>query len=148
MTQQAMLQNKKEEEAMANKLVDETEAKRLVDEEEAKLSVDEAEAKRSSDEAKEKWVANEVEAKKKATNILKQQKLQNLTHTPISPSTPNLGIVNVPPQEYTPISTIPGDSSFSSQALNFEGSVVSIGDYYFDNRTRSIENISSKRKRG
>jgi hypothetical protein len=54
--------------------------------------------------------------------------------------------VNVPPLEYTPISTIPGDSSFSSQALNFEGSVVAIGDYYFDNRTRSIEKRSPRGK--
>jgi len=56
--------------------------------------------------------------------------------------------VNIPPLEYTPISSIPGDSSLSSQALNFEGSVVAIGDYYFDNRTRSIEKRSVKRKRG
>jgi hypothetical protein len=56
--------------------------------------------------------------------------------------------VNIPPLEYTPISSIPWDSSLSSQALNFEGPVVSIGDYYFENRTRSIEKRSAKRKRG
>jgi hypothetical protein len=54
---------------------------------------------------------------------------------------PNMGIVNAPPQEYTPISTIPGDSSFSSQTLNFEGSVVAIGEYYFVDRTKGIKNI-------
>jgi hypothetical protein len=42
---------------------------------------------------------------------------------------PHHGIVNIPPPEYTPISTIPGDSSLSTQALNFEGSVVAIGEY-------------------
>jgi hypothetical protein len=55
--------------------------------------------------------------------------------------------VNIPPLEYTPISSIPGDSSLSSQALNFEGSVVAIGDYYFDNRTRSIEKRSFEKKK-
>jgi hypothetical protein len=57
-----------------------------------------------------------------------------------------MGIVNMTPQEYTPISTILGYSSLSSQALNFESFVVAIGEYYFDNRTRSIEKISTKSK--
>jgi hypothetical protein len=57
-------------------------------------------------------------------------------------------MVNMPPREYTPISTILGDFSFSSEALNFEGSVVAIGEYYFDNRKRSIEKTSTKKKRG
>jgi hypothetical protein len=56
--------------------------------------------------------------------------------------------VNVPPQDYTPINTIPGDSSFSFQPMNFEGSVVAIGGYYFDNMKISIEKMSTKRKRG
>jgi hypothetical protein len=41
-----------------------------------------------------------------------------------------------------------GDSSFSSQALNFEGTVVAIEDYYYDDRMKSIEKRSNKRKRG
>jgi hypothetical protein len=56
--------------------------------------------------------------------------------------------VNIPPPEYTPISSIPRDSFLSSQSLNFEGSVAIIGDYDFDKRTRSIEKRSTKRKRG
>ena len=61
---------------------------------------------------------------------------------------PTLEIMNIPPQVYTPISSIPRDSSLSSQALNFKGFVVSIRDYYFDNRTGSIEKRYLKRKRG
>jgi hypothetical protein len=41
--------------------------------------------------------------------------------------------VNITPPEHAPISTIPEDSSLSCQALNFEGFVVAIGDYYFNN---------------
>jgi hypothetical protein len=59
-----------------------------------------------------------------------------------------LGIMNINPLEYTPLISIPMDSSPSSDALNFEGSVLSIGDYYYDNKTRSIKNRSLKRKRG
>jgi hypothetical protein len=88
------------------------------------------------------------EAKKKEDELLKQHQLQDLSQTPNTPSTPNLGIVNMPPQDYTPLNAIPGDSSFSSQALNFEGTVVAIGDYYYDNKMRSIEKRSNKRKRG
>jgi hypothetical protein len=80
--------------------------------------------------------------------LKKQHQLQDLGQTPSTPSTPNLGIVNMPPHDYTPLNVIPGDSSFSSQALNFEGIVVAIGDYYYDNKTRSIEKRSNKRKRG
>jgi len=56
--------------------------------------------------------------------------------------------MNIPLSEYTPIISIPQDSSLSSQALNFEGYVVAIGDYYLENRTKSIENRSVKIKRG
>jgi hypothetical protein len=120
----------------------------LADEIEAKMLSDEVEDKRLDDEAEAKWVANEVEAKKKEDELLKQHQLQNLSQTPNTPSTPNLGIVNIPPQEYTPISTIPWDSSFSSQALNFKGCVVAIGDYYYHKGTISIEKRSINRKRG
>jgi hypothetical protein len=133
MAHQATLQKKKEEEA-----------KNLAEEEEAKRLANEAQAKKLAEEAEAKRLADEAESKKKVDEILKK----NLNQTPGTPSTPNLGIVNIPPPEYTPISSIPGDSSLSSQALNFEGSVVAIGDYYFDNRTRSIEKRSMKRKRG
>jgi hypothetical protein len=89
-------------------------------------------------------LAEEVEAKRKVDEILKQ----NLNQDPGTPSMTTLGIMNIPPLEYTPISSIPGDSSLSSQALNFRRICSSIGDYYFDNKTRSIEKRSSKRKRG
>jgi hypothetical protein len=41
-----------------------------------------------------------------------------------------------------------GDSSLSSQDLNFEGTVVAIRDYYYDDKMKSIEKRSNKRKRG
>jgi hypothetical protein len=132
-THQEALQKKKEEEA--KNLVEDEEAKRLSNEAQARKLVEEAEVKRLADEA---------ESKRKDDEFLKK----NLNQTLGIPSTPTLGIVNIPPPEYTPISSIPGDSSLSSQALNFEGSVVTIGDYYFDNRTRSIEKRSTKIKRG
>jgi len=91
--------------------------------------------------AKEKLLVDEDQARRKVYELLKQ----NLNQTQITSSKPNLGILNIPPPKYTPISTIPRDSS---QALNFEGSVLAIGDYYFDRKVRSIEKISSKRKRG
>jgi hypothetical protein len=71
-----------------------------------------------------------------------------LSKTLSIPSTPNLGIFNIPPQYYTPINVIPGDSYFSSQALNFEGTVVAIKYYYYDEKTEIIEKISHKIKRG
>jgi hypothetical protein len=74
--------------------------------------------------------------------------LKDLSQTQITPSTPNLGIVKMSPQDYTPLNVIPGDSSFSSQALNFKGIVVAIGVYYYDNKMRSIEKRLNKRKRG
>jgi hypothetical protein len=89
-------------------------------------------------------LVKEAEAKNKYYELLKH----NLRQPPISLSIPNLGIVNIPPSEYTPIRTIPRDSYLSSQALNFEGLIVVIGDYYFYNRTRSIEKTLTKRKRG
>jgi len=54
---------------------------------------------------------------------------KNLNQTLSTPLKINLGIVNIPPLEYTPISNIPGDSFLSSQAMNFEGFVVAIRDY-------------------
>jgi hypothetical protein len=41
-----------------------------------------------------------------------------------------------------------GNTTFSSQILSFEGVVVVVGDYYYDDRTKSIEKRSNKRKRG
>jgi hypothetical protein len=89
----------------------------LVDEEEAKRLVDEVESKRTFEESK---------AKKKEDDLVKQHQLHCLSQTPSTPSTPNLGIVNMPPQDYTPLNSVPEDSYFSSQALNFEGVVVAI----------------------
>jgi hypothetical protein len=57
-------------------------------------------------------------------------------------------MVNISPLEYTPLNAIPGDSTSSSQIMSFEGTVVAIGDYYYDDRTKSIEKRSNKRKRG
>jgi hypothetical protein len=96
--------------------------------------VDEAEAKQETDE---------VEAQRKEKELLKQQQLRK---TPSTPSTPNLGIVNIPPQDFTPLNAIPGDSSLLSQALNFKGTVVAIRYYYYDDRTKSIEKRSNKEK--
>jgi hypothetical protein len=80
-------------------------------------------------------LADKAESKRKNDELLKY----NLNQTLGTLLTPSLGIVNIPPLESTPISSIPGYSSLSSQALNFEGSEVVIGNYYFDNITRSIE---------
>jgi hypothetical protein len=43
---------------------------------------------------------------------------------------------------------IPGNSTFSTEVLNFDGVVVVVGDYYYNDKTRSIEKRSNKRKRG
>jgi hypothetical protein len=71
-----------------------------------------------------------------------------LRETQGSTSTPNLSIVNVFPQEYTPLTSIPGNSTLFSQILSFEGVFLVVGDYYYDDRTKSIEKRSNKRKRG
>jgi hypothetical protein len=60
---------------------------------------------------------------------------------------PNMGIVNIPPQDYTPLNSIPCDYSLSSKYLNFEGTVVAIRDYYYNYRNKIIEKRSNKRKR-
>jgi hypothetical protein len=57
-------------------------------------------------------------------------------------------MVSIPPDEYTPLNAIPGNTTFSSQILSFEGVVVTVGDYYYDERTKIIEKRSKKRKRG
>jgi hypothetical protein len=88
---------------------------------------------------------DEAEAQRKEEVLLKQQQLRKTLSTP---SMPNLGIVNVPPQDFTPLNAILGDSSLSSQDLNFEGTVVAIRDYYYDDKMKSIEKRSNKRKRG
>jgi len=76
------------------------------------------------------------------------KKNKELSETQVIPSTPNLGIVNIYPREYTPLTVIPGNSTFSSQILSFEGVVVVVGDWYYDDRTKSIERRSNKIKRG
>jgi hypothetical protein len=78
---------------------------------------------------------------------LKQQQSLKLSKTPSTPST-QFGYCKHTTTRYTPINAIPSDSSLSSQALNFEGTVVAIKDYYYDDRTKSIEKRSNKRKRG
>jgi len=128
--QNKMTSRKKKVEEEAKRLVDEVEAKRLVDMEEAKR------------------LAEETEAQRKAEELLKQHQSLKLSKTPSTPSTPNLGIFNITPQAYTPINVILGDSSFFSQDLNFEGTIVAIEDYYYYDRTKSIEKRSHKRKRG
>jgi len=96
--------------------------------------VEDVELKRLDDEAK---------SKRKDYETLKH----NLNYTLGTMLILNLGIFNIPSLEYTPIRSIPGYSSLSSQALNFEGSIVAIGEYYFNNRTRSIDKRSTKIKR-
>jgi hypothetical protein len=59
-----------------------------------------------------------------------------------------LGIVNIPPHGYNPLNVIPGNTTFSSQILSFEGVVMVFGYYYYDEITKSIEKRSNKRKRG
>jgi hypothetical protein len=59
-----------------------------------------------------------------------------------------MGILNISPHEYTFLNSIPGNTTFSSQILSFEGDVVDFGDYYYDDRTKSIDKSSNKRKRG
>jgi hypothetical protein len=115
-------------------LVEDEEDKRLANEAQSRKLVEEVEVKRLADKAK---------SKRKIDDLLKH----NLNQTPGTLSTPTLGILNIPPLEYTPIISIPRDSSLSSQALKFEGYIVAIGDYYFENRTRIIKR-SSKIKIG
>ena len=79
----------------------------------------EAETKRLVEEAEAKREIEEVKAKKKVDELLKQHQLQDLSQTPNTSSTPILGIMNMPPQDYTPLNIIPMDSSFSYQSLNF-----------------------------
>jgi hypothetical protein len=59
-----------------------------------------------------------------------------------------MGVFNIPPREYTPIMTFPDNSTFSTKVLDFDGSVVVVGDYFYTNKTRSMEKRSNKRKRG
>jgi hypothetical protein len=117
-------------------------------EEEAKRLDDQAEARRLTNETEAKRLVEEVEAKKKANEQFKQRKSQELSKALSIPSMPNLYIVNIPPQEYTPLNAIPSDSTFSSQVLNFEDVVVAIGHYYYDGITKSIEKRSNNRERG
>jgi hypothetical protein len=72
---------------------------------------------------------------------------KKLNETQNSPATPNVSIVNIPPQECTPLMAIPGNSTFSSQVLNLDDVVVSVGEYYYSNKTKGIEKRSNKRKR-
>jgi hypothetical protein len=76
------------------------------------------------------------------------EKTKKLNETQSNPSTPNVGIVNIPPQECTPLMAIPGNLTFSSQVLNLDDVVVVVGDYYYSHRTKGIEKRSHKRKRG
>jgi hypothetical protein len=56
--------------------------------------------------------------------------------------------VNILSHEYTPLNAISVNTNFSSQILSFEGVVVVVGDYYYDDNTKSIEKRSNKRKMG
>jgi hypothetical protein len=56
--------------------------------------------------------------------------------------------VNIFPHEYTPINSILGNTTFSSQILSFEGVFVVVGDYYYNERMKRIEKRLYKRKRG
>jgi hypothetical protein len=53
----------------------------------------------------------------------------------------SVGIVNIPIQECTPLMEIPWIFSYSSQVLELEEVVVAVGEYYYNNNTKGIENI-------
>jgi hypothetical protein len=65
-----------------------------------------------------------------------------------SPATPSVSIVDIPPQECTPLMSIPRKFFFSSQVLKLDEVVVEVGEYYYNEKTKGIEKRSRKRKRG
>jgi hypothetical protein len=71
-----------------------------------------------------------------------------LNETQNSPATLNVGIINIPPQECTPLMAIPGNLSFSSQVLNFDDVVVAVGEYYYSDKTKGIEKRKERGKEG
>jgi hypothetical protein len=56
--------------------------------------------------------------------------------------------VNIPIHACTPLKSIPGNFSYSSQLLELEDVVVVVGEYYYNNSTKGIEKRSNKRKIG
>jgi hypothetical protein len=55
--------------------------------------------------------------------------------------------VNTPINVGTPLSTIPGNFSYSSQLIELDDVVVVVDEYYYNNSKRGIEKRSTKRKR-
>jgi len=48
------------------------------------------------------------------------------------------------PHEYTTLNEIPSNTTFSSQILSFEGVVVVVGDYYYDDRKKTLKKVKPK----
>jgi hypothetical protein len=57
-------------------------------------------------------------------------------------------VVGIPIEECTPLASILGILSLTSEGLRFEGVVVTVGYYYYNHKTRAIEKRAPKRKRG
>jgi hypothetical protein len=57
-------------------------------------------------------------------------------------------IVDIPPQECTPLMAIPENFSFPSQVIELDQVVLAMVEYYYNNKTKGIDKISNKRKRG
>jgi hypothetical protein len=46
-----------------------------------------------------------------------------------------MGVLDIPPRKYTPITTILGNSTFFTETLYFDGSTVVVWDYCYNNKT-------------
>jgi len=67
--------------------------------------------------------------KKKADEEAKWKRQKNLNQCQNNAATPNVGIMNISPWECTHLMIILGNDTFSSQVLNLDDVVVSIGEY-------------------
>jgi hypothetical protein len=61
---------------------------------------------------------------------------------------PNTKYNTIPIEECTPLASIPGNISYTSQELGMDDVVVVVGEYYYNHKTRDIERRINKRKRG
>jgi hypothetical protein len=84
-----------------------------------------------------------VGEKKKLEKKKEQEQLNRAVVT-----NPNANIVTILIEECTPLATIPGNISYTSQELGLDEVVVVVGDYYYSKKTRDIERRTTKRKRG
>jgi hypothetical protein len=84
---------------------------------------------------------------KKSEEEAENQKKNKMDEARNGGAIPSATIVNIPIHECTPLNSIPGNFSYSSQLLELEDVVVVVGEYYYNNKTKGIEKISNKRKR-